>query len=224
MGCSTCCWMTGLLKSSIGKKGLMAVTGLALFGFVVMHLLGNLQVYLPNKHALTEYGHLIKSKPALLWAARLGLLALVLAHVATAIKLTLENKAARPVNYAVKRWREADYAARTMMISGPLILFYVVYHLLHFTTGHAHPNFNPDDVYANVITGFQNKPAAIVYIVAMMMLTQHLSHGLWSLCQTLGLNHPKYTPTLRFASVAVATAIGVGYISIPVSVMIGILK
>lgn len=224
MGGSSCCWITGLLKSSIGKKGLMAVTGLALFGFVVVHLLGNLQVYLPNKQALTEYGHLIKSKPGVLWAARLGLLALVLTHVATAIKLALENRAARPVKYQVKKWREADYAARTMMISGPLILLYVVYHLLHFTTGQAHPNFNPDDVYANVITGFQSKPVALIYILAMLMLTQHLSHGLWSLCQTLGLNHPKYTPSLRFASVAVAAAIGAGYISIPVSVMIGILK
>ncbi|MEK7467311.1 MAG: succinate dehydrogenase cytochrome b subunit [Planctomycetota bacterium] len=224
MGGSTGCWVRDFLRSSIGKKGVMATTGLMLFGFVVVHLLGNLQVFLPDKHALTEYGHMIKSKPLVLWGARLGLLVIVLLHVATAIRLALENKAARPVKYQVRRWREADYAARTMMVSGPLILIYAVYHLLHFTTGHAHSNFNPDDVYANVVTAFQNKAVSLVYIVAMLMLAQHLSHGLWSMCQTFGVNHPKYTPTLRFASIAIASAIAVGYISIPVSVMLGILK
>ncbi|MCC6738669.1 MAG: succinate dehydrogenase cytochrome b subunit [Planctomycetia bacterium] len=224
MGGSTGCWVSETLRSSIGKKGLMAVTGLMLFGFVVIHLLGNLQVYLPDKQALTQYGHLIKSKPAVLWGARLSLLAIVLVHAAAAILLAMENSAARPVKYHVRQWREAGYAARTMIISGPLILAYVVYHLLHFTTGHAHPDFNPDDVYRNVIVGFQNKAVALTYIVAMVMLATHLSHGLWSLCQTLGFNHPKYTPALRFASIAVATAIGAGYISIPVSVMLGILK
>ncbi|MCE9582780.1 MAG: succinate dehydrogenase cytochrome b subunit [Planctomycetes bacterium] len=225
MGCSTGCWVWSLLNSSIGKKTVMAITGLALFGFVVAHLVGNLQVFIPDDgKSINAYGHLLKSKPALIWTARLTLLALLFAHVITAIRLSLENNAARPVGYQVKNWREASYASRTMMISGPLIFLYVVYHLLHFTVGVVHPKFDHEDVYRNVILGFQSTPAALVYIAAMLMLATHLRHGLWSLCQTLGINHPKYTPALKAGSTVVAAAIAVGYISIPVSVMIGILK
>lgn len=225
MGGSCGCWVRELLGSSIGKKAVMALTGLALFGFIIGHLVGNLQVFIPDGgKALNDYSHMLKSKPVLLWGARIGLLVMLLMHVATAIRLALENSAARPVKYQAKTWREAGYAARTMMISGPLILLYVVYHLLHFTTGTVHPKFDHEDVYRNVIVGFQNVPASLVYIVAMVMLGTHLSHGLWSMCQTLGVNHPKYTGPLRTASVAVAAAITVGYVSMPVAVLMGILK
>jgi succinate dehydrogenase / fumarate reductase cytochrome b subunit len=225
MGCSTACWVRALLHSSVGKKALMAGTGLVLFLFILGHLAGNLQIFLPDHgKSLNDYGHLLKSKTLLLWGSRITLLVVLLVHVVTAIRLALENRAARPVKYQVKAWREAGYAARTMIISGPLIFLYVVYHLLHFTVGSVHPDFHAEDVYRNVIVGFQVKPVALLYIAMMLALGTHLSHGLWSLAQTLGLNHPKYTPSMRAASVAIAAAITAGYISIPVSVMFGILK
>jgi succinate dehydrogenase / fumarate reductase cytochrome b subunit len=219
------CWVRDWLCSSIGRKTIMAVTGLALFGFILGHLAGNLQAFIPDNGAtMKQYAAMLHSKPALLWGVRVGLLAIALVHVATAIRLALANKAARPVAYQAKAWREASYASRTMMISGPLILFYVVYHLLHFTTGHAHPDFQAGDPYRNLVIGFSNPVVSLVYIAAMLMLTLHLAHGLWSLAQTLGINHPKYTPAMRKLSVLVALLVGAAYISVPVAVLARILK
>ncbi|NUN47886.1 MAG: succinate dehydrogenase cytochrome b subunit [Candidatus Brocadiae bacterium] len=225
MASSCGCWVRDFLCSSIGRKTVMAATGLALFGFIVGHLAGNLQAFIPDHGAtMKQYADMLHSKPALLWGARIGLLVLLLVHVVTAVSLAIANRAARPVPYQAKAWREASYASRTMMVSGPLILFYVVYHLLHFTTGHAHPDFQAGDPYRNLVIGFSNPLVAIVYIAAMAMLTAHLAHGLWSVAQTLGINHPKYTATLRRLSVLIALLIGAGYISVPVAVLARILK
>ncbi|MBI2921818.1 MAG: succinate dehydrogenase cytochrome b subunit [Planctomycetes bacterium] len=225
MGGTSTCWVRQLFLSSIGKKSVMAVTGLVLFGFVVGHLVGNLQVFIPDDgKKLNAYAAFLKANAGVLWGARIVLLAALLAHVGIAILLALENRGARPVAYRVKTYREASYAARTMIISGPLILLYVVYHLLHFTWGTVHPSFNHDDVYHNVITGFQQPAASAVYIVAMALLGLHLFHGLWSMCQSLGVNHPKYNALLRAGSAAVASAITIGYIAIPVAVMAKLLK
>jgi succinate dehydrogenase / fumarate reductase cytochrome b subunit len=228
MGGSQACWVGQLLHSSIGKKAVMALTGAVLFVFIVGHLAGNLQAFVPDHgKTMDEYAHMLKSKPALLWGVRLALLATVLAHIACAVRLALENRAARPVAYQGRQWREASYASRTMMISGPLIALYAVYHLLHLTTGHAHPTwpkFRPESVYANLVAGFQSPLASGVYIVAMVLLGTHLAHGLWSMVQTLGVNHPKYNAALRCGSVLAGAAIAAGYIAIPISVMAGILE
>jgi succinate dehydrogenase / fumarate reductase cytochrome b subunit len=215
--------MSGLPRfwaSSIGKKTVMAVTGLALLGFVVGHLAGNLLVFAgPAK--LNAYAEWLHARPGVLWGARLGLLAAVALHIVAAVQLAHMNRAARPVGYAERDWARASYASRTMVWSGPLIALYVVYHLLHFTFGSAHPAFDPHNVYRNVVTGFQVPLVSGVYVAAMLCLGLHLHHGFWSMFQTAGANHPRFTPLLEKASAALAAAITLGYIAIPAAVLAG---
>jgi succinate dehydrogenase / fumarate reductase cytochrome b subunit len=209
--------------STLGKKVVMAVTGAILFGFVIVHMLGNLQVYLgPEK--INAYGALLHSNPGILWAARGVLLLAVALHIVSALQLWALNRKARPVAYVRKKSVGSDYASRTMMWSGPILFFFIVYHLLHLTGGQAHPQFKEGDVYHNLVAGFQQTPAALAYIVAMIMLANHLYHGAWSMFQSLGVNHPKYTPILKRFSAIAAIVIAVGNISIPVSILTGLIK
>lgn len=203
----------------------MAVTGLAGFGFVIAHLLGNLQFYL-GPETLNEYGAALRRNPGLLLAARLGLLAIVALHVVAAFQLWALNSAARPEGYRTWAPRKSGYAARTMRYTGPLLLLFIVYHLLHLTAGTMHPDFQHGrgglpDVYHNVVTGFSSIPAALAYIIAMAFLGLHLSHGLWSMFQSIGWYHPRYTPMLQKLAVALTILIVLGNISIPVSVLLG---
>lgn len=207
--------------ATIGQKALMSVTGVVLFGFVIAHMLGNLQVYL-GRAKLNAYGELLHSSPALLWTARIVLLVAVLLHAVLGLRLARLRGTARPSRYAVKKNIGSTTSSRTMVWSGLLIFFFVVYHLLHFTLGSAHPNFIPGDVYHNVVAGFRVVPASIAYIVAMVGLGFHLNHGAWSMFQSLGISHPRYTPMLRrFASIA-ATLIVLANISMPVAVLSGL--
>jgi succinate dehydrogenase / fumarate reductase cytochrome b subunit len=209
--------------STLGKKAVMAVTGAILFGFVIVHMLGNLQVYLgPEK--INSYGALLHSNPGILWIARGVLLLAVALHIVSALQLWALNRKARPASYVRKKSVRSSYASRTMMWSGPILFFFIVYHLLHFTGGQAHPQFREGDVYHNLVAGFQQTPAALAYIAAMIMLANHLYHGAWSMFQSLGVSHPRYTPILkRFAAIS-AIAIAAGNISIPVSIMTGLIK
>jgi succinate dehydrogenase / fumarate reductase, cytochrome b subunit len=208
------------LGSSIGKKVVMALTGVALVGFVIAHLLGNLLVYL-GPAALNEYAEKLRHYPALLWALRIGLLVAAALHVWAAYSLTMMNRAARPEGYREKEHRESTYASRTMRWSGVLLLLFVVYHLMHMTWGNAHPDFVPGDVYHNFIVGFRQTLVTAFYVVAMLALGLHLYHGVWSSLQTLGLSHPRYNP-LRHAFAALLTAVVViGNISMPVAVLAG---
>ena len=211
------------LRSTIGRKVVMAVTGLLLFGFVVAHMLGNLQVYLgPTK--LDEYGAALRRLPALLWALRIGLLAAVVGHVWAASTLTLTNWAARPRGYRKTRYQESSYASRTMRWSGVILFLFVVYHLLHFTLGNVHPDFVEGGVNHNFVTGLQVPWVSAFYVVAMLCLGLHMYHGVWSLLQTLGLNHPRYNQ-LRLAFATFITAVVViGNISMPVAVLTGLIR
>lgn len=210
-------------QTSVGKKAVMAVTGFILFGFVVGHLLGNLQIYLsPEK--INRYAELLKSAPALLWGARLTLLASVVLHMWAALSLTRLQMAARPVKYYRKENLNSSYASRTMIWGGVIIGAFVVFHLLHFTVGSVHPDFDHKNVYNNVILGFQVVPVSVFYIIAMVLLCMHLYHGLWSMFQTLGIEHPKYTPWIKRFAKLFAFAIAAGNISIPVAVLAGFLK
>jgi len=211
------------LRSTIGRKVVMAVTGLLLFGFVVAHMLGNLQVYLgPTK--LDEYGAALRRLPALLWALRIGLLAAVVGHVWAASTLTLTNWAARPRGYRKTRYQESSYASRTMRWSGVILFLFVVYHLLHFTLGNVHPDFVEGGVNHNFVAGFQVPWVSAFYVVAMLCLGLHMYHGVWSLLQTLGLNHPRYNQ-LRLAFATFITAVVViGNISMPVAVLTGLIR
>jgi len=211
------------LGSTMGRKVVMAVTGLLLFGFVVAHMLGNLQVYLgPTK--LDEYGAALRRLPALLWALRIGLLAAVVGHVWAATTLTLTNWAARPRGYRKTRYQESSYASRTMRWSGVILFLFVVYHLLHFTLGNVHPDFVEGGVNHNFVTGLQVPWVSAFYVVAMLCLGLHMYHGVWSLLQTLGLNHPRYNQ-LRLAFATFITAVVViGNISMPVGVLTGLIR
>ena len=217
----------GFLGSSIGRKIVMAVTGIILVGFVLGHLAGNLQVYLPNgREAMNAYGEFLRHflHGSGLWIARLVLLAAVILHIWAATSLTLSNRAARAVGYRERTWTESTYASRTMRWSGVIVLAFVIYHLLHFTFGTVHPSFVPGDVYHNFITGFQSVPVSLFYIVAMVLLALHLRHGVWSMCQTLGLSHPRYRRWAFAASWAVALIVLVGNVSFPIAVLAGVLK
>ena len=212
------------MRSSLGLKIVMALTGIVLFGFVIAHMIGNLQVYL-GPEVFNHYAELLRElgHGMALWIARAGLLVAVGLHIWSAWRLTLMNNAARPVGYREVERRESTYASRTMRWSGVILLLFIVYHLLHFTFGvHAvHPQFVPGDAYHNFVTGFQNPLVSGFYILAMLALGLHLYHGAWSFMQTLGLSHPRYDH-LRYAFAALVTiVILAGNISFPVAVLTG---
>jgi succinate dehydrogenase cytochrome b subunit len=214
---------SSFLASSIGRKVVMAVTGVVLVGFVVAHMLANLQVYL-GPAALNGYAEKLREMPAVLWGVRVLLLFSVALHIWAAASLTRTNMAARGVGYRERRNRESTYASRTMRGSGVILLLFIVYHLLHFTVGTVHPSFVPGDVYHNMIAGFQTGIVPFFYIVSMLALGLHLYHGVWSLMQTVGLSHPKYD-RLRYAVAALVTAVVVlGNLSFPLAVMTGLVK
>jgi succinate dehydrogenase / fumarate reductase cytochrome b subunit len=212
-------------QTTVGKKAVMAITGFILFGFVVAHLLGNLQIYIsPEK--INNYSAMLKSLPELLWGARIILLVAVLLHIWSSFELWSLQRAARPIAYVKKANLHSTYASRTMKWSGPILLAFIIFHLLHLTFGTVHPGgpFEEHNVYNNVVTGFQVWPVSLFYIIAMIMLCYHLYHGLWSMFQSLGLSHPVYTPWLRLFAKVVAILIAVGNISIPVAVLAGFIK
>ena len=212
-------------QTTVGKKAVMAVTGFILFGFVVGHLLGNLQIFLPPEK-INHYSAALKSLPALLWGARITLLLSVGLHIWSSFQLWLLQRAARPIDYVKKANLNSTYASRTMLWSGPIIAAFVIFHLLHFTFGTVHPGgpFDEHNVYNNVVTGFQVWPVSLFYIIAMILLCYHLYHGLWSMFQSLGFSHPVYTPWLRLFAKVVAILIAAGNISIPVAVLAGFIK
>jgi succinate dehydrogenase / fumarate reductase cytochrome b subunit len=217
-----------LYHSVVGKKVIMAVTGLLLFGFIFVHMIGNLQAFSPvgpgGVHPMDAYAKLLKAKPPLIWAARLVLLSAAFLHVLMAVQLWLMQRAARPSAYVKKASVAATYASRTMYWSGPIVGFYLVYHLLHFTVGSVHPQFVDGEVQRNLVTGFQNQAVSFFYLVANVLLATHLYHGVWSLFQTLGAAHPRYTPIIKGAAKAFAFLVGAGFCSVPLGVLTGVIK
>lgn len=213
------------LGSTVGKKIVMAVTGLVLFGFVLVHMIGNLQLYL-GPAALNAYGELLRTflHGAGIWIARTVLLACVGLHVWAATALTLTNRDARPIGYRKWQAKESTYAGRTSRWSGFILLAFILFHLAHLTTGQLHPTFVPGEVYQNVVSGFSNPLVSGFYIVAMLLLGLHLRHGVWSLMQTLGLNHPRYNSLRQVVAAGFATVIVVANISFPVMVLAGVVK
>lgn len=218
--------VAAFLASTVGKKMVMAVTGVVLVLFVIGHMIGNLQVYL-GPEALNHYGELLREllHGAFIWIARGGLLLAVLLHIWAATALTLGSWAARPVGYRRRQqWTESTYASRTMRWGGPILLIFIVYHLLHFTTGTVHGSFVAGDIYHNVIAGFSIWWVSGFYIFAQLVLGLHLYHGVWSMLQTLGLSHPSYNGVRLGASLAITLVVVVGNISIPVAVLAGVVS
>lgn len=214
-------WIRAFLRSLIGKKIVMAVTGILLVGFLVSHMASNILVF-RDPESLDHYAEWLRSFGPLLWVARLGLLALAVVHVVLAVQLTRINRKARPEGYTRLVPSASTWGARTMRVGGFLLLFFIVFHILHFTTGTVHPDFVPGAVGRNLILGFQLQPAvAAFYIVAMLALGLHLSHGVWSFFQTLGLNHPHWNRARQVTAWVLALAIAGGLLVIPAGVLAG---
>ncbi len=221
-----------MLKSSLGKKYIMAVTGFMLFLFVMGHLAGNLQIFL-GPEAINRYGHFLQSNPELIWPARVFLLLMVGLHLWAAVKLSLENKAARPVPYAQYQPVGSSYASRTMLMSGTIMLVFVVYHLLHFTaqvqyinlTGQNFVDFvDPErrhDIFKMMVVGFSNGWVSAFYVLGMALLCLHLSHGASSMFQSIGWKTKTCGPLLDQSARVAALLIFLGYTSIPVAILLG---
>jgi succinate dehydrogenase / fumarate reductase cytochrome b subunit len=227
---SSMSWILNFYRSTLGKKYVMAITGLVLFGWIFLHMVGNLKLYL-GADAMNHYAEWLRvigapvlPEGAALWISRIVLLIVVWLHIQAATQLTLRNWKARPVKYEQKEFVEADYASRTMRWGGAIILFFIIYHLLHLTTGQAHANFIPGKPYENVVSGFQNPWVSLAYIVANLALALHLYHGLWSLFQSMGWNNPKFNHWRRWFATAFALAIAIGNISFPIAVMTGLVS
>jgi succinate dehydrogenase / fumarate reductase cytochrome b subunit len=210
-------------STSIGKKVVMAITGLILFGYVIGHVVGNLQMFI-GAAQINEYAATLKAHAALLWGVRMVLLASVILHIVAAIQLTRMNQRSRPEGYYYKDVIQADYAARTMRWSGLIIAVFVIYHLLHYTTGTVHPQFDAHDVYRNVIIGFRVWLVSVFYVIAMVALGFHLWHGVWSMFQTLSLINPKSDRIIQRLAAIATLAIVIGFISIPMAVLAGLIS
>ena len=226
-------WVLRLYRSTIGKKVIMAVTGLAMVVFVIGHMAGNLQVFIgPAK--MNGYAAFLKSTGELLWLVRLGLLAAVLLHILMAWQLTRIASQARPVAYEKRDAQVSTIASRTMRWGGVLLLVFIVFHILHFTTGTVfpaasrpdamYPAFEPTNVYGNVISAFRVPWVVAFYVVAMLFLMLHLFHGAWSSVRTLGLSKPSQHPLHRRIATVIALIVWLGFTAVPVAVFLGVIR
>lgn len=211
-------------ESTIGKKAIMAVTGLILFGFLIAHMAGNLQIFL-GPEVMDHYAEMLHGTVEILWPARIILLVSVVLHIWASISLSKVKRDARPVAYVKHTNIASSWASRTMMLSGPIVAFFVVFHLLHLTTGTIQPApFMPLHAYENLVNGFSVVWVAILYIAVMIFIGFHLSHGIWSLFQSLGFNHPRYTPALKKFAAIFSWILIAGFISVPIAVLTGLVR
>jgi succinate dehydrogenase / fumarate reductase, cytochrome b subunit len=216
-----------LPETTIGKKALLAVSGLVLYGFVIGHMLGNLQVFM-GPEQINGYAAGLKANALLLWGVRGVLLLAVAVHAIIAIQLIAATSSARPVGYRAQQSISANYASKTMKYGGPALLLYIVFHLMHFTfpglalsSNYTHSH---TDVYANFVHAFNIPWVVLVYVTAQVFLGLHLYHGAWSLFQTLGMNHPRYNKQLRFVPPIIGVGVAVGNIAMPLAVFAGIVR
>ena len=223
-------------STTVGKKIVMALSGLALVGFVIAHMLGNLKIFfgknlLTGKYKFDEYAEFLREMGEhlvghgnLLWIARAILLVCVVLHMMSGIQLARLNARAKPVKTTNPNYRSSNAASRTMLYGGLFLILFIVYHILHFTTGTVHyRGFVEGAVYSNVVLGFQSVPVASFYIFAMACLALHLYHGTWSMFQTLGVDSPVWNNSIRLAAKIVAFIVFLGFCSLPISVLLGVL-
>ena len=226
-------WALRLYRSTIGKKVIMAVTGLILVAFVVLHMLGNLQVFIgPEK--MNRYAAFLQSLGELLWLARIVLLVALILHVTMAWQLAQRSRQARPTGYQRREPQVSTVASRTMRWGGVLILVFVIFHILHFTTGTVfpwasrpdalYPAFSHTDVYGNVIAAFRSPWVVTFYVVVMLFLMLHLFHGAWASVRTLGLTKPSPRPLHRQVATIIAVVVWLGFTAIPVAVFLGVIR
>jgi succinate dehydrogenase / fumarate reductase cytochrome b subunit len=215
--------------SAVGKKWVMALSGIVLLGYVFAHMVGNLKVFLGKSH-INVYGEWLRTlgEPALprtvlLWGMRIVLISAFVLHIVAAYQLTRMNRKARPTNYQSPRdYVAANFASRTMRWTGVIVALFVVFHLLDLTWGSANPHFVRGDPYDNLFASFERVPVAIAYIVAMLALGIHIFHGAWSMFQSLGLNNPRWNIWRRYFAIAFAVVITVGNVSMPLLITTGV--
>jgi succinate dehydrogenase / fumarate reductase cytochrome b subunit len=227
-------WAVEFYRSAVAKKWIMALTGIALLGYVLVHMVGNLHLYEGavqlNEYAegLRDIGEPLAPRTAILWVLRIGLLAAFLLHVHAAYSLTVMNRRARPQGYQSPRdYIAADFASRTMRWTGVIVLLFVLYHLAALTwgvRGFAPEEFERGEVYANVVASFQNPIVAGIYILANIALAFHIYHGTWSLFQSLGVNNPRFNRWRRGFATAFAAVILIGNVSFPIMVLTGVVS
>ena len=222
--------LLGLWQTTIGKKVVMAVTGFILFGYVLLHMWGNLKIYY-GQEAIDKYGVFLRAvgdplfaNEQLLWLVRVVLLVSVVLHIWAVVSLWQRDRAARPVGYRTRKDVQSNYAALTMRWGGIIILLFVIFHVLDLTTGQANPNFHHGSIYNNIVASFSRPPVALFYILAMLAVGLHLYHGLWSMFQTLGLNTRRSNRLWRNVAIAAAVLVVAGNISVPIAVLVGFLR
>ena len=210
--------------SSVGKKSIMAVTGAIGVLFVLGHMVGNLQVF-QGADRLNAYGRLLHGPlNELIWGARIVLLGAVVLHVVAAWQLTMRNRAARPIGYAVRESQVSTLAARTLRWGGVLLLAFIVYHLLDLTIGTVNPAFAEGDVYGNLLGSLQRPLIAVFYLAAMAALGLHLYHGVWSSLRSLGVAQPSGSPLKRTVAAVAAVVVALGFAVVPLAVLLGVVK
>jgi succinate dehydrogenase / fumarate reductase cytochrome b subunit len=212
-------WIGRFYRSTIGRKVVMAASGIVLVVYLIGHTAGNLLVF-RGPQAINDYAHFLQSSGALLWTVRIILLLALVFHVHSAWSLAREARAARPTDYRRLEKQSSGWPARSMGWGGVLLLVFVIYHILHFTTGTVHPRFAPGNVYGNLVTGFRVPWVAIFYLLAMVALALHLRHGVWSVFQTLGVSHPHVSPLRRRLAVLLAVLVPVGLATIPLAILL----
>ena len=211
------------LRSSIGLKLIMALTGVILSGFVLGHMVGNLKTF-EGPEALNAYARLLRIEPPLLWTVRFVLLASVGLHIWAYLLLTRDSGKARGQGYRVTKYRESSFASRSMRLTGPLLLAFIIFHILHLTTGTFLKDPKEGDVYHNLVSGLRVVPVAIFYLIAMAALGLHLWHGIWSLFQTLGASQPRYHSLGRRVATVFTLVVVLGFAAIPLSILAGVVK
>lgn len=210
-------------SSTIGKKVVMAVTGIVLVGYILAHVTANLLIF-AGPSAIDAYAAKLRTLPLLLWAVRVLLFVSVVFHVVAATQLAVRARAARPTPYQRLEPQASSAASRTMRWGGVALLLFLVYHILHFTTGQAHPDFIHLAPYHNVTTAFRVWWVAAIYLAAMFALAMHLYHGTWSMFQTLGIEHARVNPARRRLATMIAVLVPLGFVSVPIAVLFGVLR
>lgn len=217
-------WAVNFWRSQIGKKIVMAVTGLIGVGFVIGHMLGNLQMF-QGPEAMNRYAQFLHDLGGLLWLARAVLLGAVILHVVAAVQLTRQKQAARPVGYVKgTQWAVSTFASRSIRWGGLLLLVFLVFHLAHFTWRVVFPGYSDTNIYGNVIAGFSKWYVSLFYIVTMGALFLHLYHGVWSSPRTLGAVRPSRNPLARRVAPLIAILVYLGFTAIPAAVLLGLLR
>lgn len=228
-------WPVQFYRTAVGKKWVMALTGIGLIGFVLAHLVGNLKAYIPlqdnGQFELDEYGHTLRTllypimpNGVVLWILRIGLILMFAIHLHSAYTLTLMNKRSRPVGYQSPRdYIAADFASRTMRYTGIIFLAYLIFHLLDLTGGKTGAAFEHGHVQSNLVESLSRPWVAIIYIIGNLAVAIHLYHGTWSLFQSLGLNNPRYNNARRLVAIGISGLVGVVNILFPIMILAGVI-